>query len=129
MRFFCFIQVRDKRDDDFGDTVRLRLQVASTDLHAADARYVFQVLNCSLPGNKNLYLTSFLTGRISFNVVVLLSFSCYAVASVSLCKYGLQQSYMRNILRRVELNHTLVCLQIESLNIWKRSYIVSKPVV
>ena len=64
MRFFCFIQVCDKRDDDLGDTLRLRFEGASTDLHAADARYVFQVLKCSLPGNKNLYLTSFLTGRI-----------------------------------------------------------------
>ena len=38
---FCFIQVCDKRDDDLGETVRIRLAGASTDLHAADARHDF----------------------------------------------------------------------------------------
>ena len=38
---FCFIQVCDTRDDDLGETVRVRLEGAPTDLHAADARYDF----------------------------------------------------------------------------------------
>ena len=36
-----FVQVCDFRDNDLGETMRVRLEGAFTDLHAADVRYDF----------------------------------------------------------------------------------------